>query len=64
MNFGCPMRTVSRFWERTGADLVQPTSLTSGNAAFFVRRVGATALEEGGFASGATNPWATEHVLT
>ena len=34
MNFGCPIPAVSRFWERTGADLAQPTSLTSGNAPF------------------------------
>jgi len=32
-----------RFWERTEADLVQPTSLTSGNVSPFVRRVGAAA---------------------
>ena len=32
-----------RFWERTGADLVQPTSLISGNAPLFVGRVGAAA---------------------
>src|SRR5256885_4940639 len=30
-----------RVWERTGADLVRPTSLTSGNAPLCVRRVGA-----------------------
>jgi hypothetical protein len=35
-------------WERTGANLGQPTSLTSGNVPFFVRRVGAAA-PEGGF---------------
>jgi hypothetical protein len=30
-------------WERTGANLAQPTSLTSGNVPFFVRRVGVMA---------------------
>ena len=34
-----------RIWERTGADLVQPAPLTSGNAPLFVRRVGAAAAE-------------------
>src|SRR5215813_1920375 len=43
--FRLPIPSVSRFWERTGADLVQPTSLTSGNAPLFVRRVGAAASE-------------------
>jgi hypothetical protein len=30
--FRLPIPAAFRFWERTGADLVQPTSLTSGNA--------------------------------
>jgi hypothetical protein len=29
--FRLPISTVSRFWERPGADPAQPTSLTSGN---------------------------------
>jgi hypothetical protein len=43
--FRLPIPAVSRFWERTGADLAQPTSLTSGNAPFFVRRAGAATSE-------------------
>jgi hypothetical protein len=41
--FRLPIPAVSRFWERTGADPAQPTSLTSGNAPIFVRHVGAVA---------------------
>ena len=43
--FRLPLSAVSRFWERTGADLAQPTSLTSGSVLLFVRCVGAAAPE-------------------
>ena len=45
--FRLPIPAAFPFWERTGAERAQPTSLTSGNAPLSVRRVGATASEEG-----------------
>ena len=41
--FRLPILAPFLHWERTGADLVQPTSLTSGDVPLFVRRVGAVA---------------------
>ena len=43
--FRLPIPATFQFWERTGAERAQPTSLTSDNASFFVRRVGAAASE-------------------
>jgi hypothetical protein len=39
--FRLPVLASFRFWERTGAGLVQPTSLTSGNAPHFYEARGA-----------------------
>jgi hypothetical protein len=55
--FRIPIPAAIRFWERTAADLVQPTSLTSDNVPLFVRRVGAAASERRIRACGAVNPW-------
>jgi hypothetical protein len=41
--FRLPIPAAFRFWERTEADLVHPTSLTSSNAHLFVIRAGAAA---------------------
>jgi hypothetical protein len=41
--FRLPIPAAFRFWERTEAGLVHPTSLTSSNAHLFVMRAGAAA---------------------
>jgi hypothetical protein len=41
--FWLPILAPFLSWERMGADLVQPTSLTSGDVRLLVRRVGAVA---------------------
>jgi hypothetical protein len=46
--FRLPILVPFLSWERTGADLVQPTSLTSGDVPLVVRRVGAWR-HKGGF---------------
>jgi hypothetical protein len=56
--FRLPIPVVSRFWERTGADLVQPASLTSGKAPFYREARGSGGIRKADAASGASSPWA------
>ena len=52
----CPILGAKR--ERTRANLVQPTSLTSGNAPFLREARGSGGIRKADSASGATHPWA------
>jgi hypothetical protein len=54
--FRLPIPAVSRFWERTRVGLVQPTSLTSGNAPFYREARGSGGIRRADSASGATSP--------